>query len=134
MGAAKAKPGRMTPKRVPFKRCSCGKTWGTREDFLGDPAVGLHGYMVHFDALTEGLFLFVHGAAGCETSLALTAGDFADLYEGEIFERRVEGTDACPGYCLKKNLLGPCPVACECAYVREVLQIVRDWPKSGDPG
>jgi hypothetical protein len=24
----------------------------------------------------------------------------------------------------------PCPSQCECAYIREILQIIRNWPKN----
>jgi hypothetical protein len=34
-----------------------------------------------------------------------------------------------PGYCNDREILNPCSEACECAYVREIVQIVRKWPK-----
>lgn len=39
--------------------------------------------------------------------------------------------DDCPGYCLHADELAPCPASCECAFVRDVLQLVREHPKSG---
>jgi hypothetical protein len=32
--------------------------------------------------------------------------------------------------CLREGALDPCPLKCECRYVRDVLQVVRHWPKS----
>jgi hypothetical protein len=51
------------------------------------------------------------------------------LYDGPVFEERHVGDDLCPGQCLHQSNLRRCPVHCECAYVREVLHIVHEWPK-----
>jgi hypothetical protein len=42
----------------------------------------------------------------------------------------MHGTEECSEYCLYSEMIDRCPVECECAYVREVLNIVREWPKS----
>jgi hypothetical protein len=111
-----------------FKQCPmCNMVWETREAFLADPGLRVVGYQVHFEQLTAGIFILVHI---CGTSLGIEAEKFADLYDGEMFEARATGTEACPGYCLAREELRPCPAKCECAYVREVLQIVRHWPKA----
>ena len=57
--------------------------------------------------------------------------EFQDLYSGEIFVERATGSAQCPGHCLHQDNLLPCPARCECAYVREVMQIIRQWPKAG---
>lgn len=115
-----------------MKRCTCcGHLWHTREAFLGDPQLAVIGYQVNFDDLLLGLFLFDHLA--CGSTMALPAGLFRDLYDGPVYAGRATGTDDCPEYCLRKGELGPCPAKCECAYVREVLQIIRRWPKTS-PG
>ena len=119
----------MDNKLANFKECSCGQTWKTRHDYLSDPKVIIHGYMVHFKELTLGLFIFLHIAQGCETSLAIKAGEFSDLYEGVIFKDRLTGTDNCQGYCLQNLNLAACPQECECAWVRDVIQILKKWPK-----
>jgi hypothetical protein len=110
-----------------FKTCpSCEFRWGTRQDFLRDSGVELIGYQVHFEALEEGLFLF---NCRCRTTLSIRAGIFSDLYAGQIFSECATGTEECPEHCLHATDLQPCPARCECAYVREVIQIVRQWPK-----
>jgi hypothetical protein len=110
-----------------FEKCPmCGCTWLTRADFLADPDVVLIGYQVNFSHLLAGFFLFAHS---CETSLAIHAAEFADLYEGPVFEKPLTGSDSCPGYCLRIDELDPCPAPCECAYVREILQIIRNGPE-----
>ena len=111
----------------PFKTCPlCKKAWETRNDFMDDPDVAIVGYQVHFEALTEGLFLFNHS---CDATMTLKAGVFKDLYNGPIFEQRLTGTDDCPEYCLIKHELRPCTAKCECAYVREIIQLILIWPK-----
>lgn len=109
-----------------FKQCtSCQKVWETREEFLDDPSTTIRGYQVHFQELELGYFLFDHDI--CGTTLALRAGEFTDLYTGEIYKERLTGTECCPSFCLSKEELRPCPAQCECAYVREVIQIVKKW-------
>ena len=113
-------------KRPLFKQCTaCGHPWRSRESFLWDPDVKLVGYQPRFEALKTGLFLFNHR---CGTTIAIQAGEFEDLYHGPIFENRATGTEECPGYCLIKDELRPCPAQCECAFVREIIQIIKRYP------
>jgi hypothetical protein len=115
-----------------LKQCPCcGFVWPARDGFLADPQLAVVGYQVNFDELLLGFLLFSHLA--CGSTIALPAGVFRDLYGGPVYAGRATGTADCPGYCLRREELEPCPARCECAYVREVLQIVRGWPKSG-PG
>lgn len=93
---------------------------------MEDPALNLIGYQVNFDYLEEGFFLFNHH---CNTTLAIRAGEFKDLYTGPIFSERLTNTDECPEYCLHKEELRPCPAKCECAYIREIIQIIKSWTK-----
>ncbi len=86
------------------------------------------GYQVNFDELMAGMFLFNHV---CGTSLAISADDFRDLYDGPMFTEKLNGTDTCDGYCLHESDLRPCPAKCECAYVREIVQLILKWPKQG---
>lgn len=105
-----------------FKVCpKCSFEWKTRDHFLGDPRIELIGYQVDFRELAAGLFLFNHI---CKGTLAIKAKDFEDLYSGPIFRVRATGTDECPGYCLHKKELKPCPAQCECSYVRDIIQII----------
>ena len=111
-----------------FKTCTkCGERWDTREAFLADPSLSLIGYQVNFRKLQTGILLFNHS---CRTTLALYVIDFRDLYDGPVFVERATGSDQCPGMCLHQEDLGPCPARCECAFVRHILQVIKQWPKS----
>jgi len=111
-----------------FKRCTCCRAhWTSREEFLADNTIELVGYQVSFKDLELGLILFNHSL--CRSTIAITAKHFIDLYEGPVFSERQTASDACPGYCLDKCELRPCAAACECAFVRELLQVLRRWPK-----
>ena len=110
-----------------FKQCGlCNEIWMNYNDFLSDPQLKLIGYQASFDELETGLFMFHHT---CKNTLAIPTRDLTCLYDGPIFQERATGTDECPEYCLQQYNLDPCPVECECAYVREVLQIAKKWPK-----
>ncbi len=112
-----------------FKTCSkCGFVWPERASFLIDPNLRLIGYQADFEELMAGTFLFNHV---CKTTLAIKADDFQDLYDGPMFTERLEGTEECGGHCLHKDDLSPCPRKCECAYVREIVQVILNWPKQG---
>ena len=107
-----------------FKTCpKCKVTWKTRDDFLKDPALELIGYQANFENLKLGLFLFNHD---CKGTLSVNAEKFLDLYDGNVFSQRVTGTNDCPEHCLITENLSPCPAICECAYIREVLQIIKN--------
>jgi len=112
-----------------FKTCPmCGFVWTEKASFLNDPNLRMIGYQVDFDELMSGLFLFHHI---CGTSLAIKAETFQYLYDGPMFTERMRGTKECGGHCLHKNDLRSCPVKCECAYVREIVQVILNWPKQG---
>ncbi len=105
-----------------FKECSrCNAKWSSREEFLADTGISMVGYQPHFEDLQAGLFLFNHS---CGTTLSLPVVLFKDLHKGKIFEESKRGSADCPGYCLNKFNLRPCPAECECAYVREIIQII----------
>jgi hypothetical protein len=111
-----------------FRRCTvCAQCWPSREDFLADPAIKYIGYQAHFKALTTGLLYFNHH---CKTTIALEVAQFRDLYSGPVFSERKTGGDECPGHCLHRNNVEPCPAQCECAFVRELIQIIVSWPKA----
>jgi hypothetical protein len=107
-----------------FKACpSCNELWKTRDEFLADPSLKLIGYQMNHNHLRVGLFLFNHS---CMTTLAVQAGNFFDMYDGPIFAERMVGRSECPEYCLHQSNLHVCPVKCECAFAREVLQIIKN--------
>ena len=114
-----------------FKKCTCcNHPWVSRDEFLEDSKLQLVGYQVNFGELELGYFLFNHLI--CLSTIAVPAGLFRDLYDGPVFSERLTESEACPGHCLHDDILQPCLASCECAYVREILQIVRNWPKSED--
>jgi len=110
-----------------FKRCTkCKHKWDTREAFLSDADIDLIGYQTDFRELKEGLFLFNHT---CGTTIVIKAQFFIDLYDGPIFNEQLADSEKCLGYCQIRNNLLQCPLKCECAFVRSVIGIVKDWPK-----
>ena len=116
-----------------FKECTnCHYKWFDRGVFLSDPAVELVGYQVNYGKLQAGFFLFNHSIRDCGTSFAVEAGRFTDMHDGPIFESRAKVPEDCPGYCQDKHKLDACDTECECAYVRDVLQKVKSWPKKLD--
>ncbi|MBN1866035.1 hypothetical protein JW916_01965 [Candidatus Sumerlaeota bacterium] len=115
-----------------FKECPlCGHQWLSRSEFLSDSEVEILGYQVSYEDLNLGLLYFNHLV--CRTTFTIEAGDFADLYEGEVFQESRAGTEDCPEYCHRIRELRPCPVECECAYVREIIQVIRSWNKVPAP-
>lgn len=111
-----------------FKTCSCCKTpWFSRDEFLQDGNIDLVGYQVNFGDRVLGFFLFNHMT--CQSTIGISASLFEDLHDGPVFNECLAGSKQCPGYCLQREDLHPCRAECEGAYVREILQILRDWPK-----
>ena len=111
-----------------FSQCKpCGTQWPTRDHFLNDPGLEIIEYQVNFDDLTAGTFVFSHE---CGSNICLTVRHFNGLYEGTIFNVRANDAEGCPDYCLYRNNLKPCEVKCECAYVRNIIGIIKAWPKS----
>lgn len=115
-----------------FKQCSCCESpWFTRDEFLQDENIELIGYQVNFSHLELGYFLFNH--LTCESTIAMPAGLFKDLYAGPVYTQRLTGTEVCQGFCKDMEVLESCDNQCECVYVREIMQIVQDWPKEEYP-
>ena len=115
-----------------FKECStCFNKWKTRDGFMKDPKIQIIGYQVNFKHLELGLLLFNH--LKCHSTLALKVEDFKDLFKGEIYSEKLTESDECHYYCLHESDLNHCPSKCECSYVREVIQIIKDFPKNKFP-
>ncbi|MBI4666390.1 MAG: hypothetical protein HY751_08280 [Nitrospinae bacterium] len=115
-----------------FKVCStCGQVWQSRDDFLNDTSLKLNGYKADFERLEYGMFFITHGADGCHSTLAFEVNDFNDLYTGVRYtERKTLGPD-CPRYCVDEKQLARCDAMCECAFVREIAQLILKR-QSGD--
>lgn len=117
-------------KTDPFKACSnCRAEWATLDDFLGDSSVRLGGYQINTANLANGLFLFNHEASDCGTTMAVYVSAFTALSEHPVFSPSTDRPETCPGRCLHQDDLAPCPEKCECNWVREVMQIIRNWNK-----
>ncbi len=107
-----------------FKTCSkCAEEWINQGDFLADPYLELIGYQAHFADTERGLFLFNHHF--CGSTIAMRVAGFLNLYDGPVYEKKMTGSDACPGYCLYKEILEDCPVECNCTYVRKIMQVIK---------
>jgi hypothetical protein len=112
-----------------FKKCSCCEIpWFTRDEFIQDGQIELVGYQANFCQLELGYLLFNH--LNCESTIAVHAGLFKDLYSGPIFGQRLTDSEVCQGLCKDSVALETCDQKCECAYIREILQIIRTWPKA----
>jgi hypothetical protein len=79
--------------------------------------------------LETGFFLFNHS---CGTTISCKVEDFRSLYDGPVFTERATGTDECSGACLRPNDLEPCYAKCECAFVRNIMRIIRARSSSTD--
>jgi len=111
-----------------FKKCTCCDfPWTSRAEFLQDGNTKLVGYQANFCQLELGYFLFNH--LTCQSTIAIPAGLFKDMYDGPLFSQRLTGTEVCQGFCEDMDAIEPCDAQCECAYVREIMQIIRKWPK-----
>lgn len=113
-----------------FKKCNvCLTKWGSRDSFLTDPEIKVIGYQANFKDLHRSLFYFNHKKEGCGTSLAITIDEFLDMYKGDIHPSLLRGLKPCPRHCENVNDLSPCSQECSCAYVRDVLQLIKDYKK-----
>ena len=112
-----------------FVKCTCcGFAWNVRDNFLTDQTIHLIGYQASFRGPDNGLLMFNHR---CDTTFSIRVSKFRDLYKGPIFTDSRKGTKDCHGFCLIEDELHRCPERCRYAYVREILQIVKNWPKKG---
>jgi len=113
-----------------FKVCpGCRYVWEDREKFLSDPNLVVVGYQVNYDDPNAGLVLFTHEIPECETTLVIEVREFSDMYTGPICEDLLENTEACPGYCRDRFSLERCAKECKCTFARDILQVLRGWPK-----
>ncbi len=114
-----------------FKKCpSCQQKWETQDAFLSDPLLNINGYTANFKNLEGGLFFFTHRTPGCCSTMAVEVRDFKNLYNGPYYKGTKAGQDGCPRYCLDSDQLERCTAFCECAFVREILQIIKNWHKT----
>lgn len=113
-----------------FKTCnSCQKSWPSREALLSDPEIELIGYQGSLAGPEEGFYLMNHTRAGCLSTLAIKVVEFSDLYDGPLLEKHRQGAEPCRSHCFYKDNLTDRPEACECRYVRTIMQRLSSWPK-----
>jgi len=113
---------------TPFKVCpNCNVTWETMDDFLSDPTLEAAGYQVNFADLKGGLFYFTHYVENCRTTMAIEVAQFASLSDRPLLANRLtQKPEGCSGLCVRKGDSAPCPLACECVWVREVMQVIKE--------
>jgi len=104
----------------------CEYHWETRDKFLDDKTLKLNGYQADFDIMHNGMFFFTHHVDGCYSTMVILSSDFFDLYTGIRYSERKTGSAACRGYCLNRDSLERCEAECEYAFVREIIQIIRE--------
>ena len=110
-----------------FKECPyCHESWLTVDDFLIDKYVEIIGYQADFDKLEDGIFFFNHRKPNCGTTLALEVYNFRGLHSGKVYSERKTNSEECPLFCFDQKQLERCSVQCECAFVREILQVIKD--------
>lgn len=103
----------------------CARVWKTRDDFLRDKSLEINGYGAYFDQLEKSLFYFTHNIEGCRSTLTVSAENFFSLYSGKKYKDRRTREKDCPGYCLDKEQLDRCDAFCECAFNREIIQVIK---------
>jgi hypothetical protein len=113
-----------------FKNCTaCRFEWMDRDSFLSDPDLKIIGYQVDFYGDRESLCLFNHN---CGTTLSIQESKLGDLYNGPKYKNILSNNEECPGHCLDVNNLNPCGLDCKFAYGRELVQIIKTYPKSNN--
>ena len=114
-----------------FKICPmCATEWKTLNDFVNDQSLEINGYRADFEKLEWGLFYFTHQKQECFSTMVIEANEFLSLYSGKEYTERRTGQEDCPGYCLDKEQLNRCDALCECAFNREVIQIIKERQSS----
>ncbi len=113
-----------------FKICPmCSTEWKTRDDFLDDKTLEINGYGVDFEKLEWSLFYFTHKKENCLSTMAIEAKEFLDLYSGKKYTEPQKGSESCPRYCLDDEQLDRCDALCECAFNREIINLIKERHK-----
>lgn len=118
----------------PFGICPmCYYKWDTQEEFITDSSLRIDGYMADFEVLDASLFYFTHMRPECGSTFTMEAQVFLNLYNGEKYVERRTGEEECPAYCQDKENLNRCDALCECAFNREIIQIIKKRQSEGTP-
>jgi len=112
-------------KKKNFKTCPrCSFSWDSRKAFLADPKLELKRYKADLKAPQYGMFFFTHQTASCSSTITMLVNDFRSLYPGKISPKNKAFSEDCPGYCLEETQLARCDVSCQCAFARDIVQIL----------
>ncbi len=112
---------------APFKVCDkCGFEWNTIEEFVLDTNLRVNGYQAMLSNADEGLYILTHECPACLTSLSVTVGSLASLYQGVRFTELKFLSPECEGHCFKTDDLSVCKVECSMRWAREVLQYLKE--------
>lgn len=57
--------------------------------------------------------------------MGICVEEFYDLYTGPRYPGKKALSPECPRYCIDEKMLDRCEVICECAFVREIIQIIK---------
>lgn len=110
-----------------FKSCSmCKSSWEKQQDFLADQKLKLCGYQPHFSEPESGSFLFNHMVNSWQSTIAVRVEEFINLYTGVKYPESRMGSSECPGHCLNSECLDHCNAPCRFAYVREIMQVIKE--------
>ncbi len=110
-----------------FKTCTvCARRWIKMIDLIRDGDLRVNGYQASFNDAHEGLFMLTHEADGCGTTLAIKAGDLAELYDGPEHGVHMAYTERCEGHCLNGHDLEACGNDCDMKWARDILQVLKN--------
>jgi hypothetical protein len=107
----------------------CSTKWETLENFLDDKSLEINAYQADFENLEMSIFFFTHKKDNCFSTLAIEAEKFISLYSGRKYAGRRTGEKECPKYCLDIDQLNRCDAFCECAFNREIIQMIKERHK-----
>ncbi|MFH1863211.1 MAG: response regulator [bacterium] len=122
---------RQTQEDVTFVKCpKCQKSWRKLEDLIRDANVELAEYLVNYESIHGGQYLFKHKDPACNMTFSVPLTKFLELYKGEVSKTKNLGTPQCPGFCFQKESLEPCLLDCEYAFTRDIVQIICKGTKT----
>ena len=113
-----------------FKTCSkCGFVWPERASFLIDPNLRLIGYQADFEELMAGIFLYSTTFAKRLSPLEQTTSKIYTTARC-LLKGWKAVTSAGVTVCTKM-IYAHIPRNVNVQYVREIVQVILNWPKQG---
>lgn len=108
----------MLRNEIQFKRCSCGRTWASRESFIRDTDVKPIG-ITFAEKQLDVFYFFNH--INCMSTLAVKVEEFMDLIEEPIPSIDSSGAGECPKCCSSLEDVEACNHKCPNAPFRRFL-------------